>query len=65
MSVILDLFARKPIGYSTLFHATFDNGLYLAVLTMAIARRNHPNGVIHRSDLGRTINNNLLCIVSK
>jgi len=50
LAVILDLFARRAIGYS--ISRNIDTALCLAALTMAIANRKPPKGVIHHSDRG-------------
>jgi len=50
LAVILDLFARRAIGYSISRH--IDTALCLAALTMAIVQRKPPKGVIHHSDRG-------------
>jgi len=49
-SQILDLCARRAIGYS--ISRTIDTALCLAALNMAIVNRNPPKGVIHHSDRG-------------
>jgi len=50
LAVILDLFARRAIGYAISRH--IDTALCLAALTMAIVQRKPPTGVIHHSDRG-------------
>lgn len=50
LAVILDLFARRAIGYS--ISRNIDTALCLAALTMAIAHRKPSKGVIHHSDRG-------------
>ena len=50
LAVILDLFARRAIGYS--ISRNIDTTLCLAALTMALAHRKPPKGVIHHSDRG-------------
>jgi transposase InsO family protein len=50
LAVILDLFARRAIGYS--ISRNIDTVLCLAALNMAIVNRNPPKGVIHHSDRG-------------
>jgi putative transposase len=50
LAVILDLFARKAIGYS--ISRNIDTVLCLAALNMALVNRNPPKGVIHHSDRG-------------
>lgn len=50
LAVILDLFARRAIGYS--ISRNIDTALCLAALNMAIVNRNPPKGVIHHSDRG-------------
>jgi transposase InsO family protein len=50
LSVLLDLFSRKAIGYavSQSLHAS----LTLEALEMALSQRNPPRGCIHHSDQG-------------
>jgi putative transposase len=48
--VILDLFARRAIGYA--ISRNIDTALRLAALNMAIVNRTPPEGVIHHSDRG-------------
>ena len=50
LAVILDLFARRAIGYA--LSRNIDSALCLEALNMAIVNRNHPKGVIHHSDRG-------------
>lgn len=50
LSVILDLFSRKAIGYEV--SNNIDTFLTLKALHMAIENRNPPEGVIHHSDQG-------------
>ncbi len=50
LAVILDLFARRAIGYA--ISRNIDTVLCLAALSMAIAHRQPPKGVIHHSDRG-------------
>ena len=50
LAVILDLFARRAIGYS--ISRNIDTALCLAALTMAMALRKPPKGAIHHSDRG-------------
>ena len=50
LAVILDLFARRAIGYA--ISRNIDTALCLDALRMAIAHRNPPEGIIHRSDRG-------------
>jgi len=50
LAVILDLFARRAIGYS--ISRNIDTALCLAALSMAIVHRHPPKGVIHHSDRG-------------
>jgi putative transposase len=50
LAVILDLFARRAIGYS--IARNIDTALCLAALTMAIVHRKPPKGIIHHSDRG-------------
>jgi putative transposase len=50
LAVILDLFARRVIGYA--ISRNIDTALCLAALTMAIINRKPPKGVIHHSDRG-------------
>jgi putative transposase len=48
LAVILDVFSRKPIGYSR----SIDTQLTLAALRMAIVNRNPAPGCIQNSDHG-------------
>jgi putative transposase len=50
LAVILDLFARRAMGYAIARH--IDTALCLAALTMAINNRKPPKGIIHHSDRG-------------
>lgn len=50
LAVILDLFARRAVGYA--LSRNIDTALCLEALQMAIAHRNPPQGVIHHSDRG-------------
>jgi putative transposase len=50
LAVILDLFARRAIGYA--LSRYIDTALCLDALYMAFANRNPPKGVIHHSDRG-------------
>jgi transposase InsO family protein len=50
LAIILDLFARRAIGYALSRH--IDSALCLEALSMAIVNRNPPQGVIHHSDRG-------------
>jgi putative transposase len=50
LAVILDLFARRAIGYA--ISRNIDTALCLAALSMAITHRQPPKGVIHHSDRG-------------
>ncbi|HPM11714.1 IS3 family transposase [Mesotoga prima] len=50
LAVILDLFARRAIGYA--ISRNIDTALCLAALNMAIIHRKPPKGVIHHSDRG-------------
>ena len=50
LAVILDLFARRAIGYA--ISRNIDTALCLAALSMAIVNRHPPAGVIHHSDRG-------------
>jgi len=50
LAVILDLFARRAIGYA--IARNIDTALCLAALSMAIVHRQPPKGVIHHSDRG-------------
>ena len=45
LAVILDLFARRAVGYA--LSRNIDTDLCLEALQMAIAHRNPPKGVIH------------------
>jgi len=50
LAVILDLFARRAVGYA--LSRNIDTALCLEALQMAIAHRNPPQGIIHHSDRG-------------
>jgi len=50
LAVILDLFARRAVGYA--LSRNIDTALCLEALWMAIALRNPPKGIIHHSDRG-------------
>lgn len=50
LAVILDLFARRAVGYAISRH--IDTALCLEALQMAIADRRPPEGIIHHSDRG-------------
>jgi putative transposase len=50
LAILLDLFARRAIGYS--ISRNIDTALCLAALAMALAHRKPPRGVIHHSDRG-------------
>lgn len=50
LAVILDLFARRAVGYA--ISRYIDTALCLEALQMAIANRRPPEGIIHHSDRG-------------
>ncbi len=50
LSVILDLFSRKVVGWSVAGHMRTE--LCLSSLNQAISLRNPPRGLIHHSDQG-------------
>ena len=50
LSVILDVYSRKVIGYA--LSSNLDTQLTLSALRMAIDQRNPPPGCIHHSDRG-------------
>jgi len=50
LAVILDLFARRAVGYAV--SRNIDTALCLEALQMAIADRRPPEGIIHHSDRG-------------
>ena len=50
LAVILDLFARRAIGYA--ISRNIDTSLCLDALQMAMTNRHPPKGVIHHSDRG-------------
>jgi transposase InsO family protein len=50
LSVILDVYSRKAIGYA--LSSNLDTQLTLSALRMAIDQRNPPPGCIHHSDRG-------------
>jgi putative transposase len=50
LAVILDIFARRAVGYAISRH--IDTALCLEALQMAIIDRHPPEGIIHHSDRG-------------
>jgi len=50
LAVILDLFARRAVGYA--ISPKIDTALCLQALQMAIADRRPPEGIVHHSDRG-------------
>jgi putative transposase len=50
LSVLLDLFSRKAIGYAV--SQSLDASLTLEALGMAMSQRDPPGGCIHHSDQG-------------
>ncbi len=50
LAVVLDLFARRPIGWA--MSLTADSALTCRALTMAYESRGNPNGVMFHSDQG-------------
>ena len=50
LAVILDLFARRAVGYA--ISRAIDTALCLEALSMALRLRKPPQGVIHHSDQG-------------
>jgi len=50
LAVVLDLFARRVVGWATAEHLRTE--VALAALTMALARRRSPRAVLHHSDQG-------------
>ena len=50
LAVILDLFARRAVGYA--LSRNINTALCLEALRMAIVLRNPPKGIIHHSDRG-------------
>jgi putative transposase len=50
LAILLDLFARRVVGYA--LSQRIDTALCLEALRMAIAQRKPPAGVIHHSDRG-------------
>ena len=50
LAVILDLFARRAVGYA--ISRNIDTALCLEALQMAIENRHPPEGIIHHSDRG-------------
>ena len=53
LAVILDVFSRRVVGWSTGQHV--DRHLALAALDMALANRGPRPGLIHHSDRGSTL----------
>lgn len=50
LAVVLDLFSRRIVGWA--MDQTMDKQLVLAALTMAVAQRTPPRGLLHHSDRG-------------
>ncbi len=50
LAVILDLFARRVVGYA--LSRNIDTALCLEALRMALALRRPPKGIVHHSDRG-------------
>jgi len=50
LSAIVDLFARVVVGWA--MSENIDTQMCLAALSMAVARRNPPAGLVHHSDRG-------------
>ncbi len=50
LAVVIDLFARKPIGWAMSFSPNTE--LTMQALTMAYERRGKPKGVMFHSDQG-------------
>jgi transposase InsO family protein len=50
LAAVLDLFSRRVIGWAT--SARLAEGLTLEALTMGLARRRPPPGLLHHSDRG-------------
>jgi putative transposase len=50
LAVVLDLFARRVVGWS--LQPTLERGLVLAALDHALQRRQPPPGLLHHSDRG-------------
>jgi transposase InsO family protein len=50
LAVVLDLFSRRIVGWA--MDRTMDKQLVLAALTMAVAQRTPPHGLLHHSDRG-------------
>jgi transposase InsO family protein len=50
LAVVLDLFARRVVGWS--MQTTLERGLVLAALEHALQRRQPPPGLLHHSDRG-------------
>ena len=50
LAVILDLFARRAVGYA--LSRNIDTALCLEALRMALALRRPPAGIVHHSDRG-------------
>lgn len=50
LAVVLDLFARKPVGWSMSLNA--DSALTSKALKMALESRNYPAGLLFHSDQG-------------
>ena len=50
LAIVLDLYSRKAIGWA--ISKKIDGKLAVSALSMAIARRSPPRGLIHHSDRG-------------
>lgn len=50
LAVVLDVFSRRIVGWA--ISKSIDRKLAIGALTMAIALRNPPSGIIHHSDRG-------------
>jgi putative transposase len=52
LAVVMDLFARKPVGWAMLFSP--DSQLTMKALTMAFERRGKPKDVMFHSQINKT-----------
>jgi putative transposase len=50
LAVVLDLFARRVVGWS--MQSSLERGLVLAALEQALQRRQPAPGLLHHSDRG-------------
>ncbi len=66
LAVVLDLFARKPVGWAMSFSP--DSRLTMKALEMAWETRGKPSGVMFRSDsnnAGISFYHNYVCCLTR